>query len=149
MKANLLSERLLLTLWVGSLCAIGYIAVPMAFATLGDMTLAGDYAGKLFSAVNMLGLGCGFVLFISKLISIGKPVLGLWRFWVLVLMLSLTLTFSLYLQPEIAAIKQLTSAGDSAVLDRFDFFHTLSKNLYMFVTLLGLALVVSSDKVEA
>jgi len=149
MMANLLSERLLLTLWVGSLCAIGYIAVPMAFATLGDVTLAGNYAGKLFSAVNMLGLGCGLVLLISKVISIGKPVTTLWRFWVLVLMISLTLVFAFYLQPEIASIKQLISAGDDAILERFDLFHSLSKNLYMFVTVLGLALVVSTDKVEA
>jgi len=148
MMANLLSERLLLTLWVGSLCAIGYIAVPMAFATLGDVTLAGNYAGKLFFAVNMLGIGCGFALLASKLISIGKAVATLWRFWVLVLMISLTLVFAFYLQPEIAAIKQLISAGDDAVLERFDLFHTLSKNLYMLLTALGLALVVSTDKGE-
>jgi len=149
MKANLLAERLLLTLWVGSLCAIGYIAVPMAFATLADVTLAGNYAGKLFAAVNMLGLGCGLALLTSKFISIGKSVVTLWRFWVLVLMISLTLVFSFYLQPEIAAIKQLLSAGDDAVLERFDLFHMLSKNLYMLMTVLGLALVMTTDKVEA
>jgi len=148
MKANLLSERLLLTLWVGSLCAIGYIAVPMAFATLGDVTLAGNYAGKLFSAVNILGLGCGSVLLISKLISSGKSVTTLWRFWVLVIMLSLTLVFVFYLQPEIVTIKQLISGGEDTVLERFDLFHRLSKDLYMLVTLLGLALVVSSDRRE-
>jgi len=145
---NLLSERLLLTLWVGSLCSIGYIAVPMAFATLGDVTLAGDYAGKLFSAVNMLGLGCGFVLLISKSISIGKAVTTLWRFWVLVLMIGLTLFFAFYLQPELAMIKQNIAAGDDLVLNRFDLFHTVSKNLYMLLTMLGLALIISSDKVE-
>ena len=143
---NLLSERLLLTLWVGSLCAIGYIAVPMAFATLGDVTLAGNYAGKLFFAVNMLGLGCGFVLLITKLLSLGKPALTLWRFWVLVLMMGITVIFTLYLQPEIAAIKLLISTGNDAFLARFDTFHTISKNLYMLMTVLGLTLVVSADK---
>jgi len=149
MKANLLTERLLLTLWIGSLCAIGYIAVPMAFATLGDVTLAGNYAGSLFSAVNMLGLGCGGVLLITKLILLGKSAATLWRFWVLVLMLCITLVFSFYLQPEISAMKQLISTGEDAVLDRFDLFHSLSKNLYMFVTVLGFSLVISTDKVEA
>lgn len=142
---NLLGERLLLTLWVGSLWAIGYIAVPMAFVTLGDLTLAGNYAGKLFSAVNILGLGCGTVLLVGKFISQGKQAVALWRFWVLVLMLVLTLVFSCYLQPEIAAIKQLTSQDD-AISERFNLFHVVSKNLYMIVSLLGLTLVVSSDK---
>ncbi len=148
MTANLVSERLLLTLWVGSLLAIGYLAVPMAFATLGDVTVAGNYAGKLFSAVNILGLGCGLVLLISKLIAYGKHALSFWRFWVLLLMIVLTLVFSCYLQPEIAEIKQLTSQGDDAILERFDLFHIISKNLYMVLSLLGLALVVSSDKMS-
>jgi hypothetical protein len=148
MKADLLSERLLLTLWVGSLCAIGYIAVPMAFATLGDVTLAGNYAGKLFSTVSILGLGCGSVLLIGKLVSIGKAVTGLWRFWTLVLMMILTLVFYCYLQPELAEVKQLISIGEDTVLERFDLLHTISKNLYILLTVLGLALVVSTDKVE-
>lgn len=148
MKTSLITERLLLTLWVGSLCAIGYIAVPVAFATLDNVTLAGHYAGKLFSIVNMLGLGCGTVLLISKLISFGVSTLSQWRSLVLILMIISTAILSFYLQPEIAVIKQLMATGNKTVLERFDFFHILSENLYLFTTLLGLALVVSSDKVE-
>lgn len=149
MIANLVSERLLLTLWVGSLWVIGYLAIPMAFVTLGDVTLAGNYAGKLFSAVNILGLGCGLVLIISQFIAYGKHALSFWRFWVLVVMLVLTLLFSCYLQPEIAELKQLTPQGGDAILERFALFHAISKNLYLVLSLLGLALVVSSDKPTA
>ena len=115
---------------------------------LGDITLAGNYAGKLFSVVNMLGLGCGTILLISKFISYGKSALSLWRCWILILMIILTAVFSFYLQPEIAMIKQLIATGDKTVLERFEFFHVVSKNLYLFVSLLGLALVVSTDKLE-
>lgn len=146
---NLFSERLLLTLWVGSLLAIAYLAVPMAFATLGDVGLAGNYAGKLFSTVNLLGLGCGAAMLVSKLISYGKKALSLWRFWVLLLMVIITLVFSYYLQPEIADIKQLMTQDDDAILDRFSLLHAVSKNLYMVLSLLGLALVISSDKVAS
>lgn len=148
MKASLASERLLLTLWVGSLCAIGYLAVPMAFATLGDITLAGDYAGKLFSAVSYLGLATGSVLIISKLIQHGKGALNLWRLWVLLTMFILTLVFVSYLQPEIASVKQQMH-DDSNLIEQFSFLHSISKNLYLFISLLGLALVVSSDRVES
>ena len=142
---NFLSERLILTLWVGSLWAIGYIAVPMGFATLGDVTLAGNYAGKLFSTVNLLGLACGSVLLLTKLISFGKQVTKLWRFWLIIIMVLLTLVFSCYLQPEIAAIKQLAWQSDDKLLEQFSFLHAVSRNLYMVISLLGLALVVSSD----
>jgi len=148
MMANLSSEKLLLTLWVGSLWAIGYLAVPMAFATIPDISIAGDYAGKLFLAVNMLGLSCGVVLLISKFVSFGRQTIGLWRVWILLVMLSFTLLFITYLQPEIAAVKQLIPQGNDADLERFSFFHMISKNIYMLVSLLGLALVVSTDKVE-
>jgi hypothetical protein len=147
MKASLASERLLLTLWVGSLCAIGYLAVPMAFATIGDVTLAGNYAGKLFSAVNYLGLAAGSVLVISKFLSQGKQAIKLWRFWVLTMMLLLTILFVCYLQPEIAIVKEQMH-HDGNLVERFGFLHSLSKNIYLFISLLGLALVVSSDKAE-
>ena len=146
MIASLLGERLLLTLWVGSLLAIGYIAVPMAFANLGDVILAGNYAGQLFSAVNMLGLGCGTILLISKIVIHGKQVLGFWRFWVVFVMLLLTVIFNFYLQPEIALVKHVIHLGDNSLVDRFDLLHSVSKDLYIVLSLLGLALVVSSDK---
>ena len=147
MVASLASERLLLTLWVGSLLAIAYLAVPMAFATLGDVTLAGNYAGKLFSAVNLLGLGCGLVLLLAKFITYGKQAVKFWRFWVLLAMMILTLVFSYYLQPEIAEIKQGISQGNDVLTSRFELFHKISTNLFIILTLLGLSLVVSTDKV--
>jgi len=146
MISSLLGERLLLTLWVGSLLAIGYIAVPLAFANLGDVILAGNYAGHLFSAVNMLGLGCGTILVISKIVIYGKQVVDFWRFWVIFIMLLLTLVFNFYLQPEIELVKQIIHLGDISVVDRFDLLHSLSKDLYIVLSLLGLTLVVSSDK---
>lgn len=146
MLSSLLGERLFLTLWVGSLFAIGYIAVPMAFATLGDVTVAGNFAGELFSAVNILGLGCGTMLLISKVFIYGQQFISLWRFWVMFIMVLLTLIFNFYLQPEIAAVKQLIHLGDNSVVEQFGNLHAISKNLYMLLSLLGLALVVSADK---
>lgn len=146
MLSSLLSERLLLTLWVGSLFAIGYIAVPMAFATLGDVILAGNYAGDLFYAVNLLGLGCGTILLISKMVIYGKQIYRIWRVWIIFVMVILTIIFSVYLQPEMTELKQLIHLGDDSVVERFDSFHVVSQNLYMVLSLLGLALVVSTDK---
>jgi hypothetical protein len=146
MLSSLLGERLLLTLWVGSLLAIGYIAVPLAFANLGDVTLAGNYAGHLFSVVNILGLGCGTILLISKIIIYSKQVRHLWRFWVVFLMVLLTLVFNFYLQPEIAIAKNVMHLGDNSVVEKFDLLHMISKNLYIVLSLLGLSLVASTDK---
>jgi len=146
MLSSYASEKLLLTLWIGGLWAIGYLAVPMAFASLGDVSLAGEYAGKLFSAINLLGLGCGLVLIIAKLIQYKKNVMQMWRFWILVLMVIMTLVFSFYLQPQIAELKQLDWQENQQLLDQFSLLHVISKNLYLILSLLGLTLVLSTDK---
>ncbi len=146
MISSYASEKLLLTLWVGGLWSIGFLAVPMAFAHLGDVTLAGNYAGQLFNAINLLGLGCGGVLLITKTIQYKMKVKQLWRFWVLLLMLIMTLAFSLYLQPEIAELKQLDWQTEQALAEQFSFLHNVSKNLYLLLSLFGLALVLSTDK---
>jgi len=145
MFSGLSGERLLLTLWVGSLLSIGYLAVPIAFATLGDITVAGDYAGKLFSAVNILGIGCASALLLAKLFTKGKQALSLWRFWLIVIMLVLTLFFLLYLQPHMAAIKQLAWQSDTTLTAQFSSLHNISRNVYLVLTVLGLALVVTTD----
>jgi len=146
MFSSYASEKLLLTLWIGGLWAIGYLAVPMAFASLGDVSLAGEYAGKLFSAINLLGLGCGLVLIVAKLIQYKKNVMQMWRFWILVLMVIITLVFSFYLQPQIAELKQLDWQENQQLLDQFSLLHGISKNLYLIISLLGLTLVLSTDK---
>jgi len=146
MLSSYASEKLLLTLWIGGLWAIGYLAVPMAFASLGDVSLAGEYAGKLFFAINLLGLGCGLVLIVAKLIQYKKNVMQMWRFWILVLMVIMTLVFSFYLQPEIAELKQLDWQENQKLMDQFSLLHVISKNLYLMLSLLGLTLVLSTDK---
>ena len=49
-------------LWWGSLSAIGFMAVPMLFANLGNPTMAGNMAAKLFAAQTWLAVVCCVVL---------------------------------------------------------------------------------------
>lgn len=146
MMSGYTGERLLLTLWVGSLWAIGYLAVPIAFANL-ETSIAGDYAGKLFFAVNILGIIAATILLISRLFIFGFKRFHLyWRSWMLLLMLALSLTFIAYLQPEMQAIKQLAWQSDIVLAERFGTLHKLSENLYMLLSLFGLMLVLTTDK---
>lgn len=147
MTAGIVGERLLLTLWVGSLWAIGFIAVPATFAHFEDVVIAGEFAGKLFTIVNYLGLACGTVLSL-RFILLGRATQSLWRFWLTLLMLLLVVFLHFYLQAEMAAIKLLEWRVDSVLSDRFDFLHQASTAVYMVISLLGLALVASSGSRE-
>jgi hypothetical protein len=138
-------ERLLLTLWVGSLWAIGYLAVPMAFANL-EVHIAGNYAGKLFYAVNIIGVVSAIILLISRLFIFGvRAFPRYWRSWLILLMLLVSLVFVGFIQPEMQALKQLGLEQGSNI-ERFNDLHKLSENLYLLLSLFGLMLVLTTDK---
>jgi hypothetical protein len=63
-------------LWWGSLCAIGFVAVPLLFANAASPTIAGNLAGKLFSGQSWLGLGCGMLLLMVARNREGSPTMG-------------------------------------------------------------------------
>lgn len=141
-----ISERLLLTMWVGALWSIGYLAVPLAFVNI-EATIAATYAGKLFFAVNVIGLVSGTLLLCGKLILMRSKALQFWRFWLLVGMILITLLLSTYLQPEMAAIKLVENwRMDNELTQQFERLHTLSRNFYLMLSIAGLLLVLSSDK---
>lgn len=147
--AEFAGERLLLTLWVGSLWVIGYLAVPLAFATI-DTQIAAEYAATLFYAVNIIGLVSGTMLLLGKLFMERLQAMRSWRFWLLLIMLALTLVFTVYIQPEMAAVKAIVDWRASAGLSgRFDDLHRLSENLYLMLSVLGLILVLTADKKAA
>lgn len=53
-------RRLALTLWLGGQWMVGWGVAPILFAQL-DSQLAGALAGRMFSLVEWLGLGCALV----------------------------------------------------------------------------------------
>lgn len=53
-------RRLALTLWLGGQWMVGWGVAPILFAQL-DSPLAGALAGRMFSLVEWLGLGCALV----------------------------------------------------------------------------------------
>ena len=51
-------------LWWGSLSAIGFMAVPMLFANLQQVAMAGFMAAKLFAAQTWVSIACCLVLLV-------------------------------------------------------------------------------------
>ncbi|NDP37138.1 MAG: DUF4149 domain-containing protein [Rhodoferax sp.] len=53
-------------LWWGSLSTIGFLVVPLLFATLPSPTLAGQMAARLFSAQTWVSCVCALLLLMSS-----------------------------------------------------------------------------------
>lgn len=137
--------RLLATSWAGGLWAIGYIAAPVLFAAQPDRMLAGMLAGKMFSAIALLGMAAGAYLLAYLAANSGKGALRLPVFWIVAAMLLLALIMQFYLQPAIAGLKAQVAPQDvmqSAVAVQFKMLHGVSSILYLVQSLLGAALVI-------
>lgn len=147
-----LSEALYLvviTLWVGGLWAIGYIVAPILFSSLADRQTAGMVAGKLFALIAWVGLGSATYLIIFLLVRRGGGIFRSAVFWLVLLMLLLTVVSQFGIQPLMAQLKTDAlprEVMESVLRDRFAAWHGVSSILYLVQSLLGLWLVVWAGK---
>ncbi|EXI76640.1 MAG TPA: DUF4149 domain-containing protein [Candidatus Accumulibacter phosphatis] len=134
-----------LTLWVGGLWSIGYLVAPTLFHALGsDRPLAGQLAGRLFELIGWVGLGCAGYLLLFLLVRLRGAVVRRWDFWLLLLMLLLTVVGLFGVQPLLAQLKADALPREvmaSVLRDRFAAWHGVSSILYLLQSLLGLLLV--------
>jgi hypothetical protein len=139
-----------LTLWVGGLWAIGYLVAPTLFAILGgDRPLAGVLAGKLFELIGWIGLACASYLLLFELLRMGTAAWRRRTFWLLLVMLLLTLVSLFGVQPLLAQIKADAlprEVMESVLRNRFATWHGVSSILYLVQSLLGLLLVASAGR---
>ena len=129
-------ERILLTLWVGSLWVSGFMVAPLLFAVLEDRSLAGTLAGELFSITAYLGLVCGAVLLA---LNAAKYRTFNWRGLLLAGMLLLIVIGQFVLTPMIAGLREQGLSGSP----RFGQLHGMASVLYVITSLCGLVLVAA------
>ncbi|MDD4882692.1 MAG: DUF4149 domain-containing protein [Gallionellaceae bacterium] len=135
-------------LWVGGLWAIGYLAAPTLFYHLDDRMLAGFLAGRMFTWIAFVGMLCGGWLLVFRLGRFGGAALKQGFFWIVVVMLLLTLAQHFGIQPIMQQIKDQAMPQDvmkSLFKDRFAAWHGVSSVVYLIESLLGLALVAKQN----
>lgn len=137
------SERVLLTLWVGGLWVVGYLVVPILFASLDNRQLAGNLAGQLFQVISIVGLIAGSLLLVSTLMNTATNWKRSWRVWVLLVMLLLVIMGTFVLQPMMQEIKLRGLVPGSELASQFGILHGVSSVLYLITSLLGLCLAAA------
>jgi hypothetical protein len=136
---------LAITLWVGTLFAIGYLAAPVLFSQLVDRSLAGSLAGEMFKWVAWLGMGCAAYLLLFLLVRRGLRAFSSGVFWLVLAMFGLTVAGHFGVTPMIAQLKADAlprQVMESALRDRFATWHGISSGLYLIESLLGVWLVL-------
>ncbi len=138
-----------ITLWVGGMWLLGYAIVPMLFKTLPDRQLAGMVAGQLFTLLAYIGIACALYLFAYHLYQSGRDAIRHADFRLTLVMLLLVLIGQFALQPVLAGLKLQALPLDvmnSAFAGQFKMWHAISGTLYLTQSLLGIALVLNSEK---
>lgn len=136
-----LLEPLLLAVLVGSLWIIGYVAVPVLFASLADKQLAGNVAGEMFRPAAHLQLVCAITL---AVLWRGQAV-GRWPWRVLVLLASMAAVNLWGIQPYMAELKRQAlpaAVMESALRGEFAMWHGISSILHLLQSLLGAWLLI-------
>jgi hypothetical protein len=138
-----------ITLWVGGMWAIGYIAAPVLFSSMGDRQLAGMVAGKLFSLIGWVGLGSAAYLLIFLVARCRWQAFRRAVFWLVLLMALLAAVSQFGIQPLMAQLKADAlprEVMESVLRDRFAAWHGVSSILYLLQSGLGLWLVVWASR---
>jgi uncharacterized membrane protein len=134
----------MLVLWIGGMWAIGYVAAPVLFASLDDKQQAGMLAGNLFEPMAWIGIAAAVYLLIHRVAIDGVAALKTLFFWIVVLMLLLTLAGHFGIQPIMQSLKDQAmphAVMQSVFADRFGRWHGVSSILYLIQSALGLLLV--------
>jgi hypothetical protein len=101
----------------------------------------------LFYAVNIISLISASILLVSRLFIFGVTTFHrYWRSWLILAMLIMSFVFLAFIQPEMASIKLVDWRADVVLSERFNTLHKFSESLYMLMSLLGLMLVLTTDK---
>jgi len=139
----------LITLWVGALWAIGYLAAPTLFRTLDDRALAGMLAGQMFTYVAWFGMAAGGYLLVFVALRKDTAAFKSSVFWIVLLMLLLAVAGYFGVQPILAQLKADSfprEIMESAMRDRFMAWHGVSSIVYLIESLLGLLLVAVQSR---
>lgn len=135
--------RVSLVLWIGGMWAIGG-AATVIFSSVGDTQLAGVVAGKLFEMIAWTGIAAASYLLVYRIARDGGSALKTLFFWVVLLMLVLTLAGHFGIQPLMQSLKNQAmpqAVMQSVFADRFARWHGVSSILYLFQSAMGLLLV--------
>ena len=138
-----ITERILLTLWVGGMWITGYMMAPLLFQYLDKQT-AGSVAGHMFTGMSYIGLVCGGMLLAGMLYRHGKKLLKHWRSWLLVAMLILVCIGEFVLQPVMAELKSQGLVEGSETMKQFGMMHGIAAVLFLINSILGLVLIIYS-----
>ncbi|TDR32722.1 DUF4149 domain-containing protein [Hydromonas duriensis] len=117
-----------LVLWAGATWGAGYVFAPALFASF-PTALAGEAAGVMFKAVNVMGLACAMVVVLDLRLRFSQRLHHQPEVWWLLGLVFLVLVQYVGLAPKMAALKILFP--DAYAMASFGRLHAVSQVIYL------------------
>lgn len=138
-------RAVLTVFWIGGLWGVGVLVAPVLFHSLDNAT-AGRIAGQLFRIMAWVGMVAGSYILLHMLWQEGFKALRSLDWWLIVLMLALTLLNHFLIFPILADLKAKVSAvAEGAFGGGFQSWHTISSLIYLVQSVAGLAYCVRGN----
>ena len=137
---------LVVALWAGALWMTG-LAAYILFDSLPDRQLAGNLAGKLFTAVSYIGILSACYLLIHCFVIYGKRVFSQSFFWIVLSMLLLVFAGHFGIQVLLQNLKTQAlplEVMQSTFASQFKMWHGVAGMVYVVECLLAMALVLKA-----
>lgn len=147
MKTKLfyITDRILLTLWVGGMWVAGYVVAPLLFQEL-DKKTAGEIGGHLFFIMSYIGLFCGGLLVLSGVYRKGMNALKQWRVPTIIFMLVIIVIGEFVLAPMMAELKAQGLVEGSEIVQKFGILHGIASVLFLVNSIAGLVLIINDNR---
>ncbi len=134
-------------LWVGSFICVGFLVVPILFASLGDRQVAGMVAASLFKTTAYLGVLISVLLiFLANYLVRSQHSQYRVIRWLLLGLLACSISAAFILIPWMNSLREQASmlglsVRESDFFNLFNRLHGASSVLFMLQSLLGIVLV--------
>lgn len=147
-------EIIAITIWVGGMAALAFIAAPAIFQSEPSREKAGRTFGLILKRFHWVAYGCGAAILVAgalRWLGVFNHRLAaseLTRYVIAVLMLALALYSGLFISRKLDALRAEMPGGIDRTPKndprrvRFNNLHRLSTTLMAFNLLLGLAMAV-------
>ncbi len=138
-------SKIAMTFWLGGTWMAGIVIFPLLFKTLDQIT-ASALIGQILSIQAYIGIICLIIALIEVTVNHKLSLLTTKRFWYIISMFSILVINYFAIFPMVYRLREQLSHVAHQIIsvqnNVFDFWHSLSAVMFIFICLLGVLYLI-------
>lgn len=138
-------SKIAMTFWLGGTWMAGIVIFPILFKTLDQIT-ASEIVGQILNIQAYIGIICLIIAFIEVMVNHKLSVFTAKRFWYIISMFTILFVDYFAIFPTIYSLREKISSVAHQFIslqnNAFDFWHSFSAVLFIFICILGMLYLI-------